>query len=85
MLEWTKKKQYFRHPSVRCFGFNNPDPTPRSSKYGYETWLTIPKEVNTQDREIKPFSGGTYAVACCSGEEKDAGNFIPESGTVAGR
>ena len=50
----------------RVFGFNNPDPSPGSPNYGYEFWITVGAEVETEGEvEIKAFEGGLYAVAQC--------------------
>ena len=46
----------------RSFGFNNPDPSEDSPTYGYETWVTIPKDFNiTEPFTKKHFDGGLYA------------------------
>ena len=48
---------------VRCFGFNNPNPSPASPNYGYEEWMTVPPDVAPEgDIRIIEFSGGQYAV-----------------------
>ena len=79
MLQWAEKNKYFKIKGGRCFGFNNPDPTPGSKKYGYEVWLTIPDGFSSQNLESKIFSGGKYAVASCSGKVQDAADFIPSA------
>lgn len=50
----------------RFFGFNNPDPSPGSSRYGYEHWITIGDTFamprNTPEGvSIKEMEGGLYA------------------------
>ncbi|PKN99077.1 MAG: hypothetical protein CVU42_09425 [Chloroflexi bacterium HGW-Chloroflexi-4] len=77
MFEWAEKNYYFQMNSTRCFGFNNPDPTPGSSNYGYEVWLSIPEGMTVEDKPIKSFKGGFYAVANCSGPIEAGGTFIP--------
>ena len=77
MHEWARKHQYFKGDHPRCFGFNNPDPTPGSPNYGYEIWLVIPQEVAVDDATEKQFPGGTYARTHCEGQMQDAGDFIP--------
>jgi DNA gyrase inhibitor GyrI len=77
MMKWSEEHQYFSHANGRCFGFNNPDPTPGSKNYGYEIWLTIPDGIDSGDTPKKQFSGGLYAVAHCSGMLADAFEFIP--------
>lgn len=79
MFEWAAKHQYFQQENPRCFGFNNPDPTPGSNNYGYEVWLVIPDGMSVEDKQVQPFAGGLYAVANCSGTIEDAGSFIPST------
>ena len=48
---------------VRFFGFNNPDPSPGSPNYGYEQWMTVGEDIESEgDVDIKHFPGGLYAV-----------------------
>lgn len=79
MFSWAEKHQVFTHKETRCFGFNNPDPTPGSSKYGYEVWLTLPDKMEIADQEVRLFEGGLYAVYHCEGTVDQAGDFIPSS------
>ena len=54
----------------RFFGFNNPDPSPGTPKYGYEQWIEISEGLTgNEDIDIKDFSGGLYAVAYCESLE----------------
>jgi DNA gyrase inhibitor GyrI len=55
----------------RFFGFNNPEPTPDSSTYGYEQWMTIADEVDSAATplEIKEVPGGRYATLRIHGLE----------------
>lgn len=79
MYEWADRHNYFQIKGVRCFGFNNPDPTPGSSNYGYEVWLSIPEGMQTEDKQVQQFEGGLYAVVNCSGKVEEAGSFIPST------
>lgn len=79
MLSWAEKHQSFEHKNTRCFGFNNPDPTPGSTKYGYEVWLTLPEKMEVDNQEVRLFKGGLYAVYHCEGMAENAGDFIPSS------
>lgn len=79
MNEWAEKHDYFRSSSARCFGFNNPDPTPGSSNYGYEAWLAVPDDLSIEDAKTRQFEGGCYAVMNCSGKIEEACAFIPAS------
>jgi DNA gyrase inhibitor GyrI len=52
----------------RVFGFNNPDPTPGSPNYGYDSWLAVePGTEASGDIVIQRFEGGLYAVTPCDG------------------
>lgn len=77
---WAKAHDCWREaPSVRIFGFNNPDPSPGSPNYGYEFWLTIGPDVLTDiDTKIKDFSGGRYAILRCD-VTANLGEIIPAS------
>lgn len=54
----------------RVFGFNNPDPSPGSPNYGYDSWLTVGPDAAPRDEiVIHEFGGGMYAVTPCEGVE----------------
>lgn len=54
--------------TVRCFGFNNPSPSPGSPNYGYDVWVTVgPDSEPEGDVTIIDFPGGLYGVAGCKG------------------
>lgn len=54
----------------RIFGFNNPSPTPGSPNYGYEFWIQVGPEVQSDEQvEVKDFPGGLYAVLRWDGED----------------
>ena len=54
----------------RIFGFNNPDPSPGSPKYGYEFWMVVGQEVQPEgDIKVNDFAGGLYAVTQVVGVE----------------
>ena len=76
-MQWAAKHDYFNNKGGRWFGFNNPDPTPGSSNYGYEIWLTIPQGMQVEDMEVLDYDGGYYAVSHCAGAIDQAGEFIP--------
>jgi DNA gyrase inhibitor GyrI len=64
---WAEAERLFedreKHP---VFGFNNPNPTPDATEYGYEFWIGIDKNMNPPEGiEVKDFAGGLYAVATC--------------------
>lgn len=48
---------------ARVFGFNHPSPSPESSVYGYELWVTIPEDMDVPlPLQKKQFNGGLYAA-----------------------
>jgi DNA gyrase inhibitor GyrI len=53
-----------KHP---VFGFNNPNPSPGQTEYGYEFWISVDAgETGAEGEiEIKEFPGGLYAVTTC--------------------
>ena len=79
-VKWAKSNGLWQgSPALRIFGFNNPDPTPGSSNYGYELWLTIGPDVQPgNDVKVKDFSGGKYAVLLCD-VTGDPGEIIPSA------
>jgi AraC family transcriptional regulator len=67
LCAWAEPKGYLdrlaEHP---VFGFNNPGPSPDSSEYGYEFWISVSgDEKSGGGIEIKEFPGGFYAVTSC--------------------
>jgi DNA gyrase inhibitor GyrI len=63
---WLKSRGLYKKDAYRHFGFNNPGPSPGSSKYGYEIWI-LPEGGLPEDEEVetKDFPGGLYAVGTC--------------------
>lgn len=50
----------------RFFGFNNPNPSPGSPNYGYEQWVTAPKDAPAEGEvKIIDFPGGYFATLDC--------------------
>lgn len=57
-----ESKLYEIKPDARVFGFNHPNPS-ADRPYGYEIWVTIPKDMDVPDYlEKKHFDGGLYAA-----------------------
>jgi DNA gyrase inhibitor GyrI len=69
LIAWAEPKGLLKHrSSYRIFGFNNPSPSPGSPNYGYEFWITIGPEAETEgEAKIVNFPGGRYAVTRCVG------------------
>jgi DNA gyrase inhibitor GyrI len=69
LMDWAGSKGLLKaEPAPRVFGFNNPDPSPGSPNYGYEFWIEVGPEVESDDvATVKDFPGGLYAVTRCQG------------------
>lgn len=58
-----ESKLYDRKPDARMFGFNSPDPSPKRLHHGYESWITIPEDMEVPAPLMKKrFGGGLYAA-----------------------
>ena len=66
-IAWLKEVDLYDHPeSYRSFGFNNPNPTPGSPKYGYELWIPVDADMDVGENiKTKEFPGGLYGVTTC--------------------
>lgn len=50
-------------PDLRCFGFNHPNPKDETGFHGYESWVTIPEDMEVPAPLVKKqFTGGLYAA-----------------------
>ncbi len=50
-------------PDLRHYGFNHPNPVDETDYHGYETWVTIPDDMEIPpDLTKKHFAGGLYAA-----------------------
>lgn len=67
LIAWSKPKGLLDDPiKHRIFGFDNPSPMPGSPNYGYEFWIVIdPDQESEDDVKVKECSGGMYAVLRC--------------------
>ncbi len=82
MRSWAEPKGLLedieKHP---VFGFNNPDPAPGQSEYGYEFWIRVDPTVQSgAEVEIKRFKGGLYAVTTCKLKEELESEFFRKEG-----
>jgi DNA gyrase inhibitor GyrI/DNA-binding transcriptional ArsR family regulator len=79
LMRWAEKKGFFEgtqeeHP---VFGFNNPDPSSDKEEYGYEFWIRVGSEIQSEDEiKVKDFEGGLYAVTTTKLISNDE-NMIP--------
>ncbi|NMB86969.1 MAG: GyrI-like domain-containing protein [Chloroflexi bacterium] len=70
LCAWAEEHDLLGNHQGRVFGFNNPDPAPGTSEYGYEVWMVVAPGVQPGDEvTLKTFSGGLYAVTRCTGVE----------------
>jgi DNA gyrase inhibitor GyrI len=69
LLRWCEKRNISIDDKRNIiYGFNNPNPTPDSSEYGYEFWLKVDeKEKPENDIRVIEYHGGNYAVTECTG------------------
>ena len=52
-----------RKPDLRHYGFNHPNPVDETGYHGYETWVTIPEDMEVPAPLVKKrFAGGLYAA-----------------------
>ncbi len=67
-----------KHP---VFGFNDPPPEPGRREYGYEFWIRVGPDVDSDDVvEVKEVEGGEYAVTTCVLKEELESDFFKEHG-----
>ncbi|MGL5979064.1 MAG: effector binding domain-containing protein [Erysipelotrichaceae bacterium] len=73
MIGYILKHQLQTDPAFQLFGFQSSTPSDTSLEYGYEWWVTIPKdhEVNFPLLE-KQYSGANYLTTVCSYTEMEA-------------
>ncbi|MDF1538514.1 MAG: effector binding domain-containing protein [Candidatus Thorarchaeota archaeon] len=82
MLAWAEPKGLLedskKHP---VFGFNNPNPVPGKSEYGYEFWMQIYEDMELDEgMKIKEIKGASYAVITCNLTEELESEFFKEKG-----
>ena len=79
LQEWAEPRGLLgdldKHP---VFGFNNPNPSEQRKEYGYEFWIRVDENVESDDVvRVLEFQGGRYAVTTCKLMNDPNGN-IPE-------
>lgn len=68
------------HP---VYGFNNPDPIPGQTGYGYEFWIKVDPSIQPQDEvTIKDFPGGLYAMCLCNLSKEITDPFLKTHGML---
>jgi AraC family transcriptional regulator len=78
LVAWAKNHGYWQlPPAVRIFGFDNPTSSEGSPNRGYEFWITVGPDVQSDDQvKIKEFPGGLYAVLRCDVTKADPFDVI---------
>ena len=67
LIAWAKPRGLLEDPErYPVYGFNNPDPSPEQKEYGYEFWIRMDPDFESDDVEVKDFKGGLYAVTICA-------------------
>jgi DNA gyrase inhibitor GyrI/DNA-binding transcriptional ArsR family regulator len=85
---WTKMESWAikegllddleKHP---IFGFNNPNPEPGRTEYGYEFWIKVDDKIDSDDViKVKEFKGGLYAVKSCNLSKEVVSDFFKKNG-----
>lgn len=71
LLRWCQRRNINIDDKENIiYGFNNPNPIPDSSEYGYEFWLKVSiDERPEEDVRIIEYHGGNYAITECIGAE----------------
>jgi len=77
LKSWAKNRALFDDPTKhQVYGFNNPPPLHinEGKPYGYELWITIPKDLKVEkDIRTKNVDGGMFAVITCRMDEQSIG------------
>lgn len=81
LRSWAQPKGFLEddenHP---IFGFNNPNPQPDSNEYGYELWIKVGSDVESEGEiEVKDYPGGLFAVTTCRLTEDPSGRNVLET------
>jgi DNA gyrase inhibitor GyrI len=81
LRSWAETKGFLQddenHP---IFGFNNPNPQPDNKEYGYEFWIKVGTDVESEgDVEVKDYPGGLFAVTTCKLTGDPSGRNILET------
>ncbi|MFX0092509.1 MAG: GyrI-like domain-containing protein [Candidatus Hodarchaeota archaeon] len=84
MEAWAKPLGLLNDPiNHPVFGFNNPNPQPGKSEYGYEFWIRIYEDVEIDEgMEIKEVEEGLYACITCNLTEELESTFFKEKGVL---
>ena len=66
MREWAEPLGLFANPDKHpIYGFNNPNPTANKKEYGYEFWLQVDSDFESEDVKLKAIPEGFYVVTRC--------------------
>jgi DNA gyrase inhibitor GyrI len=84
MRAWAESKgllgDLVKHP---VYGFNEPPPEPGKREYGYEFWIQVGDDIESDEIvEVKEVEGGEYAVTTCVLKEELESDFFKEHGIL---
>jgi DNA gyrase inhibitor GyrI len=84
LRSWAEPRGFLQddenHP---IFGFNNPNPQQDRKEYGYELWIKVGSEVESDEEvEVKDYPGGLFAVTTCKLAGDPSGRNILETWKV---
>ncbi|MHA1221430.1 MAG: GyrI-like domain-containing protein, partial [Candidatus Heimdallarchaeota archaeon] len=66
LREWAEPKGLFADPDKHpIYGFNNPEPVKGKSEYGYEFWIQVDDDFESDEVEIIDVPEAFYAVTRC--------------------
>jgi len=81
MKSWAKPKDLLDNQEKNpVYGFNNPDPIPGKKEYGYEYWIRVEPDFESDEVAVKDFPGGLFAVTFCNAKEDMENEFFKEKG-----
>lgn len=68
VITWSKLHGCWKEaPATRIFGFDNPTESEGSPNRGYEFWVTVGPDVQSDaEVKVKEFTGGKYAILRCN-------------------
>lgn len=66
LIKFVEESELLKYKAdAKVYGFNNPGEPDSEGKYGYEYWITIPKDFEVPvPLEKKSFDGGVYGAHC---------------------
>ena len=77
LQRWAGPKGLLRDLSAHpVFGFNSPTPVRGDPEYGYEFWIGVGPDAQSEEGgEVKNFAGGLFAVTTCKLQDDPQGRL----------